>query len=129
MNSVCKVLRRGTGDSVFDPETGDTLAPVDQVIYNGPCRVIEKQQEAQRIVAGEQGASRETYLVSIDIEHPSLTDEIRAGESEDWVVFTSNPNDPQLLNFRMSVEHVQVGSQAWEKDLTCWVDTTRQAGD
>jgi hypothetical protein len=127
MQSKCKVLRKGVGDPIFDPDTGDTIPPDDVVVYDGPCRVQELQREAQRIWAGDQGLSRETYLVSIDINLLG-TNEVRAGEFEDWVIFYENPADPQLLDFRMSVEHVQVGTHVWERDLICWADTSRQTG-
>lgn len=119
--AACKVMRKGEGEPVFDPETGDTIPPAPQVVYEGPCNIEEIQREAQRIWAGQQGMSRETYRISLEIDAGPF----EYGEDKDWVEITEADNDPQAVGKHMWIEHVVFGSERWSRELICWIDSSR----
>lgn len=116
MTAVCQITRDGEGESVFDPETGNTVAPPRVEIYTGPCRVRFMSDIGNQIVAADQGIVNADYMVSVEQD----AEFIRAGEYGDRVEFTEvTEGDLQLLDLALWVEAILHTSLRWDRVFFC----------
>jgi hypothetical protein len=121
LTALCTIWREGEGESVFDPETGETTPPDPIEIYsNNPCR-IQQHRVADAAVAADDDILVTRYLVVVRADVAP----IRAGQDEDWLIVDACEDDPQLVGKRMQIEEMTYGSLRWERDLTCSLDFSR----
>lgn len=112
MTARCTIDRDGTGDPVWDEDTGTWTQPARVVLHTDvPCR-IQQQKQPQVADVGQQQVSTHDYLVPVPI---TITD-VELGQQ---LLVTVNLDDPSLVGRRLEITDVQRGSLAWERDLVC----------
>lgn len=112
MTARCLIDRDGTGEDVYDPETGTTTPPARVVVYPDlPCRVQQLRQPQTSENAGQQVTAHD-YLVPVPITATAVL-------MDDQVLITANPDDPSLVGHRFTITDILRGSLQWERDLGC----------
>ncbi|MFC0623232.1 DUF6093 family protein [Kribbella deserti] len=121
MTARCTIDADGTGEPVWNNDTGTWDAPARVVLHTGvPCR-IQQQRQPQEANASGQSVTTHDYLVPVPAEilNVEVGHELR---------IDSCPDDPSLVGRRLVVTDVLRGSLAWERDLIC-VDRLPAAGE
>jgi ribulose 1,5-bisphosphate carboxylase large subunit-like protein len=109
MSAACSITRRATGGTTDTAGNYTPAAP--STIYTGPCRVQSLRTRREVIVIGEAQESQHRYLVTIKFD----TADIHVG---DLVGITSSV-DAGLIGRQLRVTDMNLGSEQWERDLTC----------
>lgn len=109
MTAECVITdrpRAGTtaADGTWTPATPATL-------YTGPCRVLAVTTHERVLVVGETQDTRRRYLVSVRYDAA----EIAIGA----LVEITKAKDALLVGKKLRVADVALGSEQWERDLTC----------
>lgn len=106
-------IRRHSSEGVFDPETGQTVYPVE-TIWTGRARIQRMtQQEITRSIGDRQVVIRGA-TVSIPITAPEarVQDEVRVTGYRD-----DDSGDPHLLNRPLWINDIYPGSLMWDRNL------------
>lgn len=68
MVDTCRITRAGSGDPVFDPETGQYTPPARVTVYEGKCRL-----QVQSVIAGSSktgAGERATVVQDAELQLP-----------------------------------------------------------
>ncbi len=98
------ITRPGTGQPIFDNDTGEYINPPPTVVFGGPM-LVRPQDRSERVV--ESGEATVT-LTRYDVTVPAGTD-VRRG---DTAILTAAPYDPALVGIRLFV--LDVPLDAWQ---------------
>lgn len=101
MTSTCTIRARSTGTTT-DPDTGEVVAALGEVIYAGKCRVRPQASRG----AGDFGTpGAEAFRVDHVVSVPFSATGIRAGHR---VTIDSSP-DADLVGLEVEVQPVRFG--------------------
>ncbi|MEU7814127.1 DUF6093 family protein [Pseudonocardia sp. NPDC049154] len=117
MRSTCRILRPGSGDPVFDPETGEYTTPAETLVYEGPCRVRPTFSPAE-----QDGSSAERQLVTnaYNVEIPwTRSTETTPVDIADVVVMTGG-DENWLTGKRLPVAWVEYSDTRTHRRLAVW---------
>lgn len=100
-----QVWKPGTGDPVFNPNTGQYDDPPDVMVWEGPVLVRPQGRDVQIVNGGSTGL---TYaLTRYDVTMPAETPADRGM----WLIVTDCTFEPELVGLRINL--VDVPLDAW----------------
>jgi hypothetical protein len=111
MTATCRINARGDGGNVTDPETGEVITPVGEVVYDGKCRVRPTATQSQDVETGGAELASFDYVISI----PFAVVGVREGHR---VTVTGSP-DPALVGTVVEVRMVDRGDHITARRLSC----------
>ena len=104
-------IRRGTGGSVTDPNTGK-VTDATTVVYSGPCKVKGGIYAARKADAGEA----QWLLTQPQLHLPMSATGIRAG---DLATLDSSELDPDLVGVVLHIDGPAHGSFSTARRFAC----------
>ena len=126
MLDTCRITRSGSGEPVYDPDTGTYAPPEGVTVYAGKCRVKAPQARAVRTVeAGE----RQIALIPGEVHIPVMGEGYQTDPDTslpyvptdgDVVTITAvgPASDPSLLATTLTVEGPFIGSLTTSRRLS-----------
>jgi hypothetical protein len=110
MADTCTITRVGTRTT--DTTTGDVTSPTT-TLYTGPCRIQQKQAQAQREDAGED----HLLLLRLEVQLPVAgTEGLKVG---DRITVTAAVNDQDLVGRVFLVHDLAHASEKTARRVQC----------
>jgi hypothetical protein len=89
MTDTCRITRKGDGEPVWNPATGQYDAPAPTVVYEGKCRLrAPALVNPFQATSGPETWSVEESVLSVPADAPSID----AGMTVTYLTAANNPN-------------------------------------